>query len=125
MISYETYAHVKDEVSYEPVGQIRVKGIAYPITTYRIVEDLESLADDGKALRARLPHLTLNLDPRGMSAEEQVQARELLQAALNRLGDPRSKFGGDDSAVLKAPTNAGAQARGDQVPSALETVRRK
>src|SRR5215207_2010861 len=54
LISYETYAHVKDEVSCEPVGQIRAKGTAYPITTYRIIEDLESLADEGKALRARL-----------------------------------------------------------------------
>ena len=126
LISYETYAHVKDEVSCEPVGQIRIKGIAYPITTYRIVEHLECLAAEGKALRARLPHLTLNLDPRGMSAEEQVQARELLQIALNRLGDPGCKFGEDSSAVLDGVTNTGAQARQeDRVAAARQTVRRK
>ena len=86
LISYETYAHVKDEISCEEVGKIRVKGIAYPVTTYRVVDDFETLADAGEALRVRLAHLTLNLDLGKMTAEEQVQARELLQSALERLG---------------------------------------
>src|SRR5215831_10982470 len=82
LISYETFAHVKDEISCEEVGKM---GIAYPVTTYRVVDDFETLAETGEALRARLPHLTLNLDPGRMTAEEQVQARELLQNALERL----------------------------------------
>ncbi len=86
LISYETYAHVKDEISCEEVGKIRVRGIAYPVTTYRVVDDFETLADAGEALRARLAHLTLNLDLGRMTAEEQVQAREVLQSALERLG---------------------------------------
>jgi len=82
LISYETFAHVKDDISCEEVGKM---GIAYPVTTYRVVDDFETLAETGEALRARLPHLTLNLDPGRMTAEEQVQARELLQSALERL----------------------------------------
>jgi len=82
LISYETFAHVKDEISCEEVGKM---GIAYPVTTYRVVDDFETLAETGEALGARLPHLTLNLDPGRMTAEEQVQARELLQSALERL----------------------------------------
>ena len=35
LISYETYAHVKEDVKCEPAGKIQVKGIAYPITTYQ------------------------------------------------------------------------------------------
>jgi hypothetical protein len=85
LISYETFAHVKDQISCEEVGKIRVKGIAYPVTTYRVVDDFETLTETGEALRARLPHLILNLDPGRMTAEEQVQARELLQSALERL----------------------------------------
>ena len=85
LISYETYAHVKDEIGCEEVGKIRVRGIAYPVTTYRVVDDFESLADAGEALRARLAHLTLNLDLGRMTAEEKVQARGLLQSALERL----------------------------------------
>src|SRR4029453_6735692 len=57
LISYETYAHVKDEISCEEVGKIRVRGMAYPVTTYRVTDDFETLADAGEALRVRLPHL--------------------------------------------------------------------
>ena len=38
VISYETYAQVKDEVHCEEYGHIRVRGIAYPVTTYRVVD---------------------------------------------------------------------------------------
>jgi len=41
LISYETFAHVKDEISCEEVGKM---GIAYPVTTYRVVDDFETLA---------------------------------------------------------------------------------
>jgi PAS domain S-box-containing protein len=91
LISYETYAHVKDEISCEELGKIRVRGIAYPVTTYRVIDDFETLADTGEALRARSAHLTLNLDLGRMTAEEQVQARELLQSALDRLGVQQSQ----------------------------------
>ena len=85
LISYETYAHIKDEVSCEEVGKISVKGIAYPITTYRVIEDFEK-ATETEVIRARLPHLTLNLDPRRMTADEQGNARHVLENALERLG---------------------------------------
>jgi hypothetical protein len=88
LISYETYAHVKDEISCEEVGRIRVKGFADPITTYRVIDDFQAMADDGKALAIRLPHLTVNIDPRRMNATEQEEARQLLQKALERLGAP-------------------------------------
>jgi PAS domain S-box-containing protein len=87
LISYETYAHVKDEVSCEEVGKVSVKGIAHPVTTYRVIEDFEA-AGESEVVRAHLPHLTLNLDPRRMSAEEQDSARQVLEDALDRLGAP-------------------------------------
>ncbi len=36
LISYETFAHVRDTILCEEQGHIRVKGIAYPITTYLV-----------------------------------------------------------------------------------------
>ena len=88
LISYETYAHVKDEISCEEVGRIKVKGFADPKTTYRVIDDFQEMADDGEALAIRLPHLTVNIDPRRMNATEQEEARQLLQKALERLGAP-------------------------------------
>ena len=37
LISFETYAHVKDEVHCEERGQVQVKGIAYPVATYAVL----------------------------------------------------------------------------------------
>jgi PAS domain S-box-containing protein len=85
LISYETYAHIKDEVDCKEEGQITVKGIAYPITTYRVIYVLDERAAEDKAVRARLPHLSLNLDPRRMPDDELLEAAAVLQAALERL----------------------------------------
>ncbi len=38
LISYETYAHVKDEVRCEEMGRIQVRGIGHPVATYRAIE---------------------------------------------------------------------------------------
>src|SRR5919107_344458 len=38
LISYETYAHVKDEVACEGMGHIQVRGIAYPVATFRVID---------------------------------------------------------------------------------------
>ena len=35
LISFETYAHVKDVVACEARGNVQVKGIAEPVATYR------------------------------------------------------------------------------------------
>ena len=85
LISYETYAHVRDEVSCDDAGQVNVKGIAHPVTVYRVMEDFEKAAQSD-IVRARLPHFTLSLDARRMTADEQNKARQLLENALERLG---------------------------------------
>jgi adenylate cyclase len=38
LISYETHAHVKDQIYCEEHGHIEVKGVAYPVATYRVIE---------------------------------------------------------------------------------------
>jgi PAS domain S-box-containing protein len=85
LISFETYAHVKDEISCEEQGEIRVKGIAYPVTTYRVVDLHANLARPRDAIRSELPHLTLTMHPDRMSAEQRETAAAALRAALERL----------------------------------------
>src|SRR5918998_5713648 len=67
LISYETFAHVKDEVACEERGQIRVKGIAYPVATYAVTGLKGDPASDGRPFRAALPHLRLEVEPERMS----------------------------------------------------------
>jgi class 3 adenylate cyclase len=83
LISYETFAHVSDEIACAEKGPIRVKGIAYPIATYEVV-GLKSERRDA-AVRAELPHLRLEIAPGYMSPEERRAAADALRDALKRL----------------------------------------
>ncbi len=85
LISYDTYAHVKDEVYCEEVGQIKVRGIAYPVATYRVV-DLRTNLDAGyQAVHTELAHFKLETDPRLMSAQERQQAAVALREVADQL----------------------------------------
>ena len=85
LISYETFAHVKDEIHCEEQEHIRVKGIAYPVATYRVVDLKANLAATRRAIRAELPHLRLEAEPELMSADERDQALSVLRDAVDRL----------------------------------------
>jgi adenylate cyclase len=87
VISYETYAHVQDEVHCEEHGNIRVRGIAYPVTTYRVVDLKINLAAGDVAIRTQLPNLRLELKPHLMSADERGQAIAALRQAIERLSN--------------------------------------
>jgi adenylate cyclase len=82
LISYETYAHVRDEVVCEERGQIRVKGIAYPVATYRVLALKQDIAATLDPVRTDLPDLLLKLRPELMSAEERHEAATALRHAL-------------------------------------------
>jgi class 3 adenylate cyclase len=85
LISYETHAHVKDVIYCEEFGQLTVKGIDYPVATFRAIELQENLGRESRTIRAKLPHLQLEVDVASMSAEEQREAQVVLLAAVERL----------------------------------------
>ena len=79
LISFETYAHVKDDVRCEERGQVQVKGIAYPVATYAV------LGPKQDAERDVTTHLRLDLDPERMTDDERRAASEKLRRALGLL----------------------------------------
>ena len=85
VISYETHAHVQDEIHCEEHGAIQVRGIAYPVTSYRVIDLKANLAVGDVAIRTQLPHLRLELEPHLMSADERGQAADALRQALDRV----------------------------------------
>lgn len=87
VISYETHAHVQDEIHCEEHGAIQVRGIAYPITSYRVIDLKTNLAAGDVAIRTQLPHLRLELEPHLMSADERSQAAAALRQALDRVSN--------------------------------------
>jgi len=85
LISYETYAHVKDQIECEEHGEINVKGIAYPVATHQVVDTYDNLGKHRHLVRADHPNLKLDLDPDAMSVDERSRAAIVLQRALDRL----------------------------------------
>jgi hypothetical protein len=84
LVSYETFAHGKDAVEAEERMPIRVKGIAYPVATYRII-GMKAQDDAQRVIRAELPHLKLEFRPDLMSPDERNQAALALRDALEGL----------------------------------------
>jgi adenylate cyclase len=85
LISYATHAHVKDVICCEEHGHIDVKGIAYPVATYRVVDLFENLGEADQPIHVTLPHLQLDADVALMSADEQQAAAAALRLAAQRL----------------------------------------
>ena len=85
LISYETFAHVKDEINCEERGLLRVKGIAYPVATYEVVALKKEVATSDDRVGTDLPHFQLKIDPEFMSADERHQAKKALRHVLGIL----------------------------------------
>ena len=79
LISFETYAHVKDEVRCEECGHVQVKGIVQPVATYAV------LGSKQDADRSTAAHLRLEIDPERMTEEERKAAADQLRHALELL----------------------------------------
>ena len=79
LISFETYALVKDDVRCEERGRVRVKGIAHPVATYEVVGPKLEPEQSGTA------HLRLEIDAERMSDAERSAAAETLRRALGLL----------------------------------------
>ncbi len=90
LISYETYAHVKDEVICEAAGEVQVKGIAYEVQTYRVLGLRDDLGQGGQAITEELPNFKLTAKPAHMSPKEKQAAIAALERTLACLDQGKS-----------------------------------
>jgi adenylate cyclase len=88
LISYETYAHVAEEIECQARGDVEVKGLAYPVSTFQVIspraggsEQPLSGPDGWAALAAK--------DPDTLSEPERRTVIDALTAALARLSRRR------------------------------------
>jgi len=79
LISFETYALVKDKVHCEEREQVQVKGIAQPVATYAVVGLNQAREQAGTE------HLRLELEIDRMSNDERKAAADALRRALGLL----------------------------------------
>jgi len=85
LISFETYANVRDRIQCEERGHISVKGIAYPVATYQVGDAYENLGTERLFIHEERPNLRLDLNLDAMSAGDRGHAATVLREALNRL----------------------------------------
>jgi adenylate cyclase len=85
LISYETYALVKDEICCEERGHINVKGISHPVATYQVVDTYENLGNGRDLIHEDYGTLKLDIDLKAMSKREQRHAVTVLQRVVDRL----------------------------------------
>ena len=85
LISYETYALIKDRIHCEEAGEIKVKGIAYPVATYVAIDSYENLGKVRQQIREEQPNLKLDIDLDAMNGDERRYAARTLKRALDQL----------------------------------------
>ena len=87
LLSYETYAHVKNVVECNEREQINVKGISAPVTTFQVVDLIENLTESNRPIRVDLPHFRLDLNAGKLSTEDKAKALDVLRGAADRLSE--------------------------------------
>jgi class 3 adenylate cyclase len=85
LISYETYAQVKDKILCEEKDKITVKGIAYPVATYQVVNGQDRQDGSKHIIHEEHPNLKLNIDAGAMSDDDREHAASVLRTALRQL----------------------------------------
>jgi hypothetical protein len=97
LISFETYAMVKDKILCENLGTINAKGIPHPIETYQVVDAYENLGKQQDVIHEDFPNFNLKINLEELSVDERNRAVAALSRALDTLGDS------EDVAVKTAP----------------------
>jgi adenylate cyclase len=85
LISYETYAHVKDQVYCEERGHINAKGISHPVAIYQVIDTYDNLGESCDLIHEDYGTLKLDVDLKAMSTKERNHAVTVLQRAVDRL----------------------------------------
>ncbi|MCP4384160.1 MAG: HAMP domain-containing protein [Hyphomicrobiales bacterium] len=87
LVSGETHGLIKDEIACEAKGPITVKGIAYPIETYNVIDTRENLRKRHGRIAEHGEKISLSADVEAMSEKERAEAARLLRRVLAEISD--------------------------------------
>jgi len=82
LLSEDTFSLIKDLIVCEPSEEIMVKGMAYPIKTYTVVDLAESIKEEQEHIQARLKGFNLSIDFQKLNYNDKLYAREMLEKAM-------------------------------------------
>jgi len=93
LVSYETYANVRDRIYCEEYGRITVKGIAYPVATYRVIDTYENLGRERRHFHEEHSNVKVDIDFEAMTIDDRGPAADILRRALRLLSeDAKTEF---------------------------------
>lgn len=85
LISYETYALIRDEIECQEFGQLNVKGIAYPVKTFEVIDTYKNSEKSSGMISEDYPNLQLRIDVGSMTSDEKSEVEKLLRRALDQV----------------------------------------
>jgi len=103
LISYETYAAVRQRIHCEERGRISVKGFAYPVATYQVVDAYENVSAVRGFIHEERRSLRLDLGLDAMSADDRQHAAAVLHKALDRLSAVDQAVTRSEERILSSP----------------------
>jgi PAS domain S-box-containing protein len=90
LVSEDTFSLIKDVVVCEPNEEISVKGIAYSIKTYTVLDLIETIQEEQEHIKAQLKGFNLSIDFQELNYSDKLYAREMLEKAMSIL-EPEKK----------------------------------
>lgn len=87
LTSYETHALVRERIHCERHGEVEVRGIAYPLAAYRVVDSYANLGIEQRHFREMRSNVKLDLNLEAMSEAERGEAESILRHGLDLLGN--------------------------------------
>ncbi|MEE2950305.1 MAG: adenylate/guanylate cyclase domain-containing protein [Pseudomonadota bacterium] len=89
VLSYETYALVREDVLAEPMEPVRFKGIGRDVVPYRVIM-IGQATETGPSLSRRMPGMTVEIDPDRLGESGRAEAVRTLQDALAIVSRPKA-----------------------------------
>jgi PAS domain S-box-containing protein len=88
LISHETFSLIKDGIAAEEREPIQAKGFAKPVRNYKVLDHVEKLVGEGRAIREEQAGLRVFLD---LQTVDKASAARALEGILLRLHDGNPK----------------------------------
>ena len=85
LISQDTYSLIRDSIECVKKEEVKVKGIAYPVQTYQVIDFIQNLKRKNEKIHSKLDGFNFLLDLKKMSSLEKEHVREILGEAMRML----------------------------------------
>ncbi|MBS0528811.1 MAG: adenylate/guanylate cyclase domain-containing protein, partial [Proteobacteria bacterium] len=91
VLSFETFALVRDMVEANPLPPITMKGISREVVPYSVARVLDASAEKHRVVIERMAGLDIFLDPAMVDARDTERVRSILSTALTALEQRQPK----------------------------------